>query len=301
MRRIALILIKSGINESSEEIRMKLLTLNTHSLVEENYSSKLEHFTDAIAKIQPDIIALQEVNQSISSPKADTDLFGYVPCVKDVVIREDNHILQTIRRLSEKNIHYYWTYLPIKKGYDKYCEGIAVMSKSRIIQTMPLTVSKTDDKDKWKTRRIIGVRTEAYPKDWFFSVHFGWWKDDEEPFCFQWNKTCESLGNYEYVWLMGDFNNPAHIRKEGYDLMKNSDWYDTFCLAKEKDSGVTVEKVIDGWREESRSLKGMRIDQIWCNFKPSVKSSRVIFNGKNGAVVSDHYGVIAECERSEER
>ena len=46
---------------------MKLLTLNTHSLIENSYEKKLADFISAIREIKPDIIALQEVNQSCSA------------------------------------------------------------------------------------------------------------------------------------------------------------------------------------------------------------------------------------------
>ena len=55
--------------------------------------------------------------------------------------------------------------------------------------------------------------------------------------------------------------------------------------------------VIDGWRDkiaEPEKCTGMRIDQIWCSQKTPVASSKVIFNGTNGPVVSDHYGVIVQ-------
>ena len=44
---------------------MKLLTLNTHSLVEKYYYEKLQTFVQAVSEEQPDIIALQAVNQTI--------------------------------------------------------------------------------------------------------------------------------------------------------------------------------------------------------------------------------------------
>ena len=46
---------------------MKILTLNTHSLQEENYAEKLEGFIERILVEQPDVVALQEVNQSLPS------------------------------------------------------------------------------------------------------------------------------------------------------------------------------------------------------------------------------------------
>ena len=45
---------------------MRLLTLNTHSHVEEDYREKLEAFVQAVSEEEPDVIALQEVNQTIA-------------------------------------------------------------------------------------------------------------------------------------------------------------------------------------------------------------------------------------------
>lgn len=278
---------------------MKLLTLNTHSLVEDNYSKKLDAFVSAIAKQRPDIIALQEVNQTIAETQADVISEGYVPCDENIVIRKDNHVYKAAELLENAGVKYYWTWLPLKKGYDKYDEGIALMSRSRIIETDVVRISETDDYNNWKTRKIIGIRTEAAPDEWFFSVHYGWWDDLDEPFQNQWQKTAEYMKKYSRVWLMGDFNSPAEVRNEGYDMINGGGWYDSYTLAKTRDNGITVGKVIDGWRDKVNGTDGMRIDQIWCSQKAEIASSEVIFNGANKPVVSDHYGVAAEYERSE--
>ena len=278
---------------------MKLLTLNTHSLVEDNYSTKLDAFVSAIAEQRPDIIALQEVNQTIAETQVDVISEGYVPCVENIVIRKDNHVYKAAELLEGVGIKYYWTWLPLKKGYDKYDEGIALMSRSRIIETDVVRISETDDYNNWKTRKIIGIRTETAPDEWFFSVHYGWWDDLDEPFQNQWQKTVEYMKKYSRVWLMGDFNSPAEVRNEGYDMINSGGWYDSYTLARTRDNGITVGKVIDGWRDKVSGTDGMRIDQIWCSQKSEIASSEVIFNGANKPVVSDHYGVVAEYERSE--
>ena len=69
--------------------------------------------------------------------------------------------------------------------------------------------------------------------------------------------------------------------------------------AEQKDSGVTVEEEIDGWRdgEGGGAVKdAKRLDYIFCNTRKKVKSSQVVCNGKNYPVVSDHYGVMIEVE-----
>ena len=50
---------------------MKIMTINTHSYIEDDAEKKLDIFIDTIMRIKPDIIAMQEVNQ-----KADDSFFN---------------------------------------------------------------------------------------------------------------------------------------------------------------------------------------------------------------------------------
>lgn len=276
---------------------MKLMTLNTHSHAEKDYCDKLMYFVDAVSRERPDVIALQEVNQSVSKEMISSEnLSGYCPCDVNSHIKEDNHVFSVIKPLAQKGQNYYWTWLVLKLGYGRYEEGLALMSKSPIIETRVITVSATDDYSNWKTRKILGIKTESNPDEWFFSVHYGWWNDEEEPFLQQWKRTLAGLPKDERIWLMGDFNNPAQIRAQGYDLIKSSNWYDCYECAEYKDDGITVEEVIDGWKDKITSAQGMRIDQIWCSERVEISSCEVVFNGKKYPVVSDHYGVLIDYE-----
>lgn len=280
---------------------MKLMTLNTHSLIEKNYSQKLNDFILAVFEKKPDIIALQEVNQSMSADVVSVKkLMGYFHCEEKAVIRSDNHVYNAVNILREKGLEYYWTWLPVKCGYSKYTEGIALMSRSPITEAIVIGVSEINNFYNWKTRKIVGIKTEKTGDELFFSVHYGWWNDREEPFCNQWKNTLEKLPKADKIWLMGDFNNPEQISNEGYDLILSDGWYDSYEYAKTKDNGITVGKAIDGWKDKITSTDGMRIDLILCSKKAEVLSSEVIFNGKNYPVVSDHYGVLIEYERSKE-
>lgn len=267
--------------------------------MEKNYIEKLIHFVEGILAEKPEIIALQEVNQSLDAqPVPEEELAGYHPCRKDVVIRKDNHVWNVVKMLRLRGLEYQWTWLPLKKGYGKYDEGIALMSRSPINRTDILHVSNVDDYENWKTRKLLGVSVEGLWDEWFYSVHYGWWDDEEEPFGQQWKITDEYMERRNKVWLMGDFNNPDQIEAEGYDMIADCGWLDSYILAEKKDLGITVANVIDGWKEKLTDTNGMRIDQIWCNRAEKVKSSKVVFNGKNYPIVSDHYGVLVELERS---
>lgn len=283
---------------------MKLLTLNTHSLQEENYPQKLEQFVQTICQERPDIIALQEVNQSINAAVAEQKfLKGYVPCANnEVPIRKDNHAAQVAFRLYENGIACSWTWISAKIGYGIYDEGMALLClNGEIVQTDSFFISECQDYQYWKTRKVLGVQISGC-EDWFYTVHMGWWKDEQEPFLAQWKRFENALKqkcDTATVWLMGDFNSPAEIKEQGYDVIKNSGWHDSYVIAEQKDKGTTVEGSIDGWKEykhNEQKLKGMRMDYIWCNKIVPIKCSKVMFNGIKQPKVSDHYGVCIETK-----
>lgn len=271
--------------------------MNTHSLVEPDYEAKRKFFVDFIAKEQPDVFALQEVNQTASAPAMPIPLADYCPCSGNgILLKEDNHAAAVAQMLKEEGVHYYWSWLPAKIGYDKYDEGMAIFSRMPITATENLLLSRTDDYHYWKTRRALGICAGDV---WYYAVHMGWWKDEEEPFKAQWEtflKNTKSLMEKKEtsLWVMGDFNSPASVRGEGYDLVRVSGFKDTWDLAEKKDAGFTAPPKIDGWKEaEGKSPEqGMRIDYIWHWGDINIEESRVLCNGKREPAVSDHYAVM---------
>lgn len=281
---------------------MKLMTLNTHSLQEPDYTKKLEQFVRTVCQEQPDVIALQEVNQTASAPAAeDALLTGLFPCPQNhLPIRQDNHAAHAARLLRQAGLECSWTCMPVKTGYGIYDEGLAFLCLSRkITAARSFYISGCTDYQNWKTRRALGIRTSGC-EDWFYTVHTGWWQDEEEPFKDQWKRLDAALEHHKQrhtIWLSGDFNSPAGLRGEGFDLILADGWHDTRQLAAHKDeSGITVKGCIDGWRGDDHQppASGMRLDYIWCSRPAPVKSSRVIFNGMCEPEVSDHYGVMIE-------
>lgn len=260
---------------------MKILTLNCHSWIEENQEEKIGIIVDTIREKNYDIIALQEVNQSID---------------KKVIfknIKEDNFALVLLRELEKLGCSDYkmlWDFSHI--GYDKYEEGVSIITKHKIEEAYSFFVSKSEDKEFWKTRNIVGatINIGRVFID-FYSCHLGWWKDEEESFKDQVDRILKKIRKDRLTFLMGDFNNNAFLRGEGYDYLIDKGMQDTYYMAKEKDSGVTVKGKIAGW---SRNKEDLRLDLILCNKKIETKYSKVIFNGENKPVVSDHYGVEIE-------
>ena len=282
---------------------MKILTLNAHSLLEEDYPKKLRQFADYVIQENVGMIALQEVNQTIGARPIDPALLaGMVPAPgADLPVLEDNHAAHVARLLREAGASVSWMWLPIKISYDKYDEGLALFSlHGKIEQADSIHLTRSEDYADWRVRKALGARIG---RDWFYTVHMGWWDDPFEPFRHQWKNLNGNVrqdgGN---TWLLGDFNSPAEVRGEGYDQIRADGWHDAWLLAEKTRGEATVEGEIDGWRsraENADALTGIRIDHIWCRIPEKILSAKVIFDGRHEPMVSDHYGILIEQPKGE--
>ncbi|WNS45260.1 endonuclease/exonuclease/phosphatase family protein [Paenibacillus sp. MMS20-IR301] len=271
---------------------MKLLTLNTHSWMEEEQLAKITGLARYINAEQFDVIALQEVNQSMNTellPAA--ELERYYVAEEHTVIRQDNYACVLLGQLDQP---YYWTWIPTHTGFSQYDEGLAILSRTPIEGAFAEYVSHMRDYSNYRTRKILGIQTTIGDKlITFVNGHFNWWDDEQEPFKGQWELTEDKLAPYmgQPLFIMGDFNNVAEVRGQGYDYILRYGWNDLYVSTLHKDDGATVVKAIGGWAGNSEPL---RIDYIFANHQVEAVSVRVALNGTNGPVVSDHYGVAAE-------
>ena len=261
---------------------MKLLTLNCHSWQEENQLDKIKILAQAIKDNNYDVVALQEVSQIISGELVNK-------------ASKDNYIsilLEELKSIGETSYKYIWDFSHI--GYDIYEEGLAILTKHEIKEWKSFYVSNDTNIKNYKTRKIIEAKIEVDNKDYkFYSCHLGWWDDLEEPFKYQVDKLINSLDEKYINIIMGDFNNDAFIRNQGYDYLLSKGLFDTYNLAKDKSERYTVQGKIDGW-ENNKANKVL--DFILVNKKIKVKESKIIFNNKNQVKVSDHYGVEVKIE-----
>ena len=205
---------------------MKLITLNTHSLAEPDYENKLKLFARAVLRETPDVIALQEVNQSVDEEPVGTEQLrecGFTQCREvelesgeaagrgpdgcgemrkigagdckgqaehgvgdwggNVPVRADNHAFRLAGLLAEGGMPCFWTWVPAKIGYGRYDEGTALFSRRPIAQARWFYLTGTRDYNNWKTRKALEICVEESGRQRrFFSLHMGWWGDEEEPF-----------------------------------------------------------------------------------------------------------------------
>ncbi|SLL19606.1 Uncharacterized protein conserved in bacteria [Mycobacteroides abscessus subsp. abscessus] len=278
---------------------MKLLTLNTHSWIEESPLEKLEAIKEQLLADQYDVISLQEVNQSMDAEEAEVDAFFIAPS-HETVIKKDNFAFLLQQELKKNGLEYYWSWVPSHIGYDQYDEGIAVLTLFPITNTRGILLSRKDNYADYHTRKALEVRFQANEKSYLvYGLHLSWWQDETEsyPFLYEWNKLVEAWESESHkdgnvLLLMGDFNNPAHIEKEGYSVVsQHPDIKDAYLDATVKNGSHTVVKKIDGWENNSDLL---RIDYIFVSSNLTVHSYETIFDGRMTPVVSDHFGVRVE-------
>ncbi|WP_394152560.1 endonuclease/exonuclease/phosphatase family protein [Vibrio maritimus] len=266
---------------------MKLMTLNTHSWQEEKQLEKLDVVAQAIIEQGCDVVALQEVNQHQDSPAVDANI------LTNHTVLADNYGYLLQKKLMEYGYHYQLTWDFVHQSYDVYHEGLAFLTRLPIIEHEVIDLSDNYDVNYWKHRRAVRIKVTSQHGDFnLYNCHCGWWNDSENSFEDQFNRIKATLST-ELSFLLGDFNNPSHIRDEGYDYVLQRGLIDCYEIAEIKDAGTTVIKNIDGWEKNSQAL---RIDLVFSNQPVVVKQHQVIFNGDFYPVVSDHFGVLMEVD-----
>ena len=257
---------------------MKLLTINVHAWIEENQDEKMETLAKVIAEKDYDVIAMQEVNQSMNSP------------VIFKAIRQDNYgwvLLEKISKYTDRTYYYHWSNSHI--GYDKYDEGLAIITKHRLLDVDEFYCTRAQSVNTIISRRINSATIEYKGQLMeFYTCHMNLPECEEEKMSDNIQTILGRSRMENLKILMGDFNTDAINSPKNYENILAQGLYDTYTLAVEKDNGVTVGGNIDGWDTNKQEK---RIDYIFSNKKIKVLSSKIIFNGINFPVVSDHYGV----------
>ena len=261
---------------------MKILSLNTHSLLNDDQDHKTEILVKNIATQAYDIIALQEVNQTITKKAVLTN-----PLCSHIPIKEDNFALTLVSLLKNKGMTYYLYYLPVHIGYDRFDEGHALLSLKPLDKLKAIPVSKNDDYDDYKTRcNLLGY----YQNTQIISVHMGWEDDPNDPFHKQWSRMCQQIDHSEPFIIMGDFN--IKDSSKSYELIRS---WDSYHKTKNKVGYETVFSAIDGWKTDHEKK---RIDYILTSDHFDILSHETIFNGNHEAIISDHYGITVKLKQS---
>ena len=263
----------------------KFLTLNTHSWMEEEPEQKLADLVQQIVHEEYDVICLQEVNQEINSSPAE-EVAGYVKAQPLLAIHEDHFAHVLVDALRKEGLDYYWSWSYNHIGYDRYHEGVSILSR-KPMTAKEFLVSDCDDPTDYHRRQVLLVETEVGEQPILVaSVHLSWW---DKGFQEEWARLEQELSESSYpLLLMGDFNNPAGQEGHAHILASPLHLQDGFLAAKEVEGEFTMGGHIDGWDSKTPPL---RIDFAFLSQDWEVQRSRVIFDGKTSPIVSDHFGL----------
>ena len=264
---------------------VKCLTLNTHSWMESDPLHKLQDIVAQILKEDYDIICLQEINQEIVSQPVQ-ELAAYSEIVGTPTIHQDNFALHLVNLLQKQGKTYYWSWAYNHIGYDKYHEGVAILSKTPI-KPQAVLVSDVDDEYDYHTRRVLLADTEIDGRALtVVSLHLSWYGKGFEG---EWKKLeAELQGQKTPLILMGDYNNPTD--EEGYQVILSSslNLKDSHKSANIVSGEYTIKADIDGWSGNEKNLK---VDHAFVSKELEILSSQVVFDGIETPVVSDHFGL----------
>ena len=253
---------------------MKLLTLNLHCFEEDTIKLNQQRIVDTIIKEDIDVVFFQEVAQN----KADS--------IVNEDVKKSNYGYILKQALLSSGVEYDYYYKFGNLAFDKYEEGLAILSKTKLTNKTSFYISKTIDYFQWNTRIIVNANTMIEGKEInLSSIHFGW-SDGYEVFENQVDKLLDNLDNDKINIIAGDFNiSPGskeyeYIIKKGYiDLFYNND--------------IKYYNIPTHISDIDQKHGASRIDYFMSNKEFNVISRKVIFDKD---MVSDHYGVLLELE-----
>lgn len=252
---------------------IKLLTLNLHCLEEKNIPLNQQLIRNEIVMKNIDIVFLQEVAQYDESPL----LYDSV--------KESNYGYELQQQLKEEGKEYYYYFVDIKHSFNKYNEGVAILSKYMLHDIQGNYISKCTDYSNWKSRKMIKAELHLPNKKIsLVSSHLGW-TDEIEVFEEQIERMLTHLDK-NHIWLLaGDFN--VSPKTNEYSFMLGQGLYDLY--------GSNPKHLYDPTHLNDIDLHigATRIDYIFSNVKLEVLDREVLFSKQ---LVSDHFGVYMELK-----
>ncbi|MCK4842881.1 MAG: endonuclease/exonuclease/phosphatase family protein [Methylococcales bacterium] len=271
-----------GNNYAFQHSQLKILILNLHCYQEQNQDEKFTKIAKVIDELEVDIVCLQEVAEYWRDGEGDW---------------ESNSAKIINDRLAKPfHLHTDWSHL----GFDKYREGVAILSRYPLSNLQAKYVSESHDIYNIHSRKVVVAQVQVpyIGAVNIFSAHLSWLEDGfQQQFkCLhEWAESCQNEA-VKATLLCGDFNITAG--SSGYELVVNSKHYDDqFLAANEKGVFEKIFRVNDAhWKD--LLADDYRIDYIFMNKKSAlqVSSAKVVFTDQDYGRVSDHCGYFMTFE-----
>jgi maltose 6'-phosphate phosphatase len=261
---------------------LAVMILNLHCYQEENQDYKLSQIAKAINEREADIVCLQEVAEHWNDGVGDWDS-NSAKIINDRICRP-------------YHIYSDWSHL----GFDKYREGVAILSRFLLAGQESRYVSESHDPYSIHSRKVVMTQMQLPYLGLInvFSAHLSWIEDGfKEQFnrLSEWaaSKQCDEV---KATLLCGDFNIAAG--SEGYRQVVDLHQYDDQFLAA--NSPGVFEKVfkVNDPHWQHFLADDYRIDFIFMHKDSGLKvaSGAVLFTDEDYGRVSDHCGYLLSFE-----
>jgi maltose 6'-phosphate phosphatase len=271
-----------GKNYSLSREPLKVLILNLHCYQENNQDYKFSQIAKAIDELSADVVCLQEVAELWNDGAGDW---------------ESNSAKIINDRLAKPyHIHTDWSHL----GFDKYREGVAILSRFPLLKPDAKYVSGSHDVYSIHSRKVVMAQIKAPYMGLVnvFSAHLSWWEDG---FAEQFMRLCDwaeakQSAQVNATLLCGDFNITAG--SEGYHLVVDAHQYDDqYLAANAKGLFEKIFRVNDPYWQDYPT-DDYRIDYIFLNKTSGLRvtSAKVLFTEQDYGRVSDHCGYMMTFE-----
>jgi maltose 6'-phosphate phosphatase len=267
-----------GRNYSAGRRPLNVMILNLHCYQEENQEFKFNQIARAINELDVDVVCFQEVAELWNDGNGDWQ----------------SNSARIINELLDQPYHLYsdWSHL----GFNRYREGVAILSRYPMIKRESRYVSDSHDVYDIHARKVVMAQIHLPYMGTVnvFSAHLSWWEDG---FAEQFHRLRRwaaerHRGHLAGTLLCGDFNVTAG--SEGYHLVVDTHEYDDQFLAANA-QGV-FEKIfrVNDPHWQNHLADDYRIDYIFLNKASdlSVTSGRVLFTDEDYGRVSDHCGYL---------
>jgi|GEM_PF-54724 len=261
---------------------LSLLVLNLHCYQESQQDEKFSTIARAIDEQQIDVVCFQEAAENWNDGQGDWSS------------NAANIINQRLK--APLHLFYDWSHL----GFDRYREGVALLSRYPLIEPEGRYVSESQDPYNIHARKAVkaSLKVPYMGLIQVFSVHLSWW---ENGFSAQFGRLHEWASQtrskeMKANLLGGDFNVAAG--SEGYRLVVQHYGYeDQYLQANQQGLSAQRFRVDDAHWGDYLS-NDYRIDFVFANRGHDLKctSATTLFTEHDYGRVSDHVGYLFRFE-----
>lgn len=262
---------------------LAVMILNLHCYQEDNQDFKLSQIAKAINEREADIVCLQEVAEHWNGGAGDWE----------------SNSAKIINDRLRKPYHIYadWSHL----GFDKYREGVAILSRFPLADQESRYVSDSHDAYSIHSRKVVMAQIQLPYLGLInlFSVHLSWIEDGFKEQFSRLSDWAESRRSDEVkaTLLCGDFNIAAGSEGYSFVVVDAHQYDDQFLAANSPGVFDRIFKVNDPhWQDYLAD--DYRIDFIFMHKASElvVKSANVLFTDEDYGRVSDHCGYLMSFE-----